>query len=381
MDEAATPTTEVCGNSNHLINSPDYFESYEDLDVHRLMIQDDVRTNAYMNAIYNAKPYFEGKIVMDVGAGTGILSLFCAKAGAKKVYAVEASNLARVLPQVFEKNGFRNTVQVFHSKVEDVKLEEKVDIIISEWMGFYLLHESMLDSVLFARDNFLKPETGLLFPNTAQIYAAPCSIPELWENLHTFWETKHYDFDLSPFVQLSKLKTKPEIHLVNPDNILSDPQLLWEFDLSKADRNSLISLTDRRFFSIEQDGEIQGVCIWFSCGFPSSPEIEESTLPTGPWDPETHWKQTVIVCPNAVAVEAGDIIGWNFRMEKVVSTTDDRSYKIQLEFLDDGEEHPVLCDCGSVQCEIVAHYMRNRERMTNNTDATDVNNCDEAKHE
>lgn len=61
------------------------------------------------------------------------------------------------------------------SKVEDVVLPNniKVDVIVSEWMGFYLLHEGMLDSVLYARDNFLK-ENGEIFPESATIYIAPC---------------------------------------------------------------------------------------------------------------------------------------------------------------------------------------------------------------
>lgn len=65
--------------------------------------------------------------------------------------------------------------QVIHNKVEDVVLPDnmKVDIIVSEWMGFYLLHEGMLNSVLVARDKFLKPD-GVLFPETAAIYVAPC---------------------------------------------------------------------------------------------------------------------------------------------------------------------------------------------------------------
>lgn len=59
--------------------------------------------------------------------------------------------------------------------MEDVKLpnDERVDIIISEWMGFYLLHEGMLDSVIYARDKFLKPE-GSMFPESATVYVAPC---------------------------------------------------------------------------------------------------------------------------------------------------------------------------------------------------------------
>lgn len=65
--------------------------------------------------------------------------------------------------------------QVYHSKIEDFQLpdDEKVDIIVAEWMGFYLLHEGMLDSIIFARDNFLK-SGGAIFPEIAAMYCAPC---------------------------------------------------------------------------------------------------------------------------------------------------------------------------------------------------------------
>lgn len=76
------------------------------------MLQDTVRTNAYMEAIMNASSLFKDKVIMDVGAGTGILSLFCAKAGAKKVYAVEASNLAKVISEVAAKNEFADVISV-----------------------------------------------------------------------------------------------------------------------------------------------------------------------------------------------------------------------------------------------------------------------------
>lgn len=62
---------------------------------------------------------------------------------------------------------------MIHNTVEKIDLPEKVDIIISEWMGFYLLHEGMLDSVIFARDKFLKPN-GLMLPESAALYCAPC---------------------------------------------------------------------------------------------------------------------------------------------------------------------------------------------------------------
>lgn len=117
----------------------------------------------------------------------GILSIFCAQAGAKKVYAVEASNLAKLIPLVAKENNLEEKIEVIQNKVEDVSEDsiEKVDIIVSEWMGFYLVHEGMLDSVIVARDRFLK-ENGLMFPSVAKIYAAPCQLPsynEFWDDI------------------------------------------------------------------------------------------------------------------------------------------------------------------------------------------------------
>ena len=91
-----------------------------------------------------------------MGAGSGILSLFCYRAGARRVYAVEACpGMARPLQEVVAANGASDVVKVIAGRVEDVPdplPDGPVDVIVSEWMGFYLLHESMLDSVLNARD-------------------------------------------------------------------------------------------------------------------------------------------------------------------------------------------------------------------------------------
>jgi len=56
-----------------------------------------------------------------------------------------------------EANGVGDKVEVIQGLMENLELPEKVDIIISEWMGYFLLRESMLDSVLVARDKFMKP--------------------------------------------------------------------------------------------------------------------------------------------------------------------------------------------------------------------------------
>ena len=110
-------------------------------------------------------------MVLDVGTGTGVLAVWAAQAGARKVYAVEASKMAHHARQMALRNGVDTVVeallcstrppchpetslctQVIESKMEDVELPEQVDIIISEWMGYLLIYESMFASVLFARD-------------------------------------------------------------------------------------------------------------------------------------------------------------------------------------------------------------------------------------
>ena len=136
---------------------------------------------------------------MDVGAGTGILSLFAKQAGAKKVYAVEASPLADVLREIIELNDEEGVIEVVHGKAEDIDIETKVDVIISEWMGFYLLHESMLDSVIAARDKHLSDD-GVMFPSHATIVAAPVHL-DSWVSEQLLDWHQVYGFDMTPMSQ------------------------------------------------------------------------------------------------------------------------------------------------------------------------------------
>merc|ERR1711862_832812 len=119
----------------------EYFTSYEDVCVHATMLKDKPRTLAYQNFIERNTELFKDRIVIDVGAGTGILSLFAARAGAKKVYAIEASGLSEACRKIVAHNGYSDVIEVVHGRVEDLTLPDvKADVLVSEWMGFYLLH-------------------------------------------------------------------------------------------------------------------------------------------------------------------------------------------------------------------------------------------------
>ena len=127
--------------------------------------------------------------MLDVGAGTGILSIFAARAGAKHVYAVENANIAIHARAIIEKNGLTDKITVIKGKIEEIELPvDKVDIIISEWMGYFLLYESMLDCVLYARDKYLNPN-GMMFPDRAVLYLATIEDEEYRDTKINFWYT------------------------------------------------------------------------------------------------------------------------------------------------------------------------------------------------
>lgn len=110
--------------------------------------------------------------MLDVGSGTGILSLFAARAGAKHVYGIECSEIVRIARKIAAANGLDDRVTFVEGKAEEIELPvEKVDIIISEWMGYFLLYESMLDTVIYCRKKWLADD-GLMFPDKAHLYLA-----------------------------------------------------------------------------------------------------------------------------------------------------------------------------------------------------------------
>jgi protein arginine N-methyltransferase 1 len=129
------------------------------------MLKDSVRTVTYKNAIHHNKHLFRDKVVLDLGCGTGILSMFAANAGARMVIGImDFSTNVKQAKEIVKDNKLDHVITIIRGKVEEVELPvPKVDIIISEWMGYCLYYESMLDTVLFARDKWLAVG-GLVFP-------------------------------------------------------------------------------------------------------------------------------------------------------------------------------------------------------------------------
>lgn len=353
------------------MDGTEYFESYENLDVHYLMLRDTVRIQRYKNAILSCAQLFKDKVVMDVGAGTGILSILCAQAGAKVVYAVEPSSVANIIPSVAEENNVSGVIKVLKHRVEDVSLpdEEKVDVIISEWMGFYLLHEGMLDSVLTARDRHLKPG-GKLFPEEACIWCAPCSLPQQYDFWDDIAECRMQAVGQKWRCEKSQA---PQIFQVNEKDLISDACEICKLDLNSLTSKDLDCLSNTFIAAANREGKYQGLCVWFTCRFPSADNCSKDVvLSTAPTEPVTHWKQTVIMLDNGADVEVGTPIAWKLKLER--SSANRRHYNLEFIELDPEKiAHPIPCNCYMTKCIVTKAFLEQEspEDVIDITDAPD----------
>ncbi len=300
-----------------------YFDLYGSMRSHKVMLEDMVRMEAYHSAIFKHKSeIIADKVVLDVGTGTGVLSVWAAKAGAKRVYAVEAGNAAELARRLVQVSNLSDIVTVLNSKIEEVEIPEPVDVIVSEWMGSLLLKESMFDSVAYARDKWLKPG-GLLLPSHATILLglyAPTSDhdhthfvrakleKEIAEWKETVTNLQRLDVDYSSFTDeleqdLSDhfLRNAIRVNYLSPDNLASDPQRVLEFDCATVDPTALVQFSQDFQFTVNKHAEIKGFLGWFTTDFPN-----RTVLDTGPGNAYNHWGQQLYPLKESFKVAPSD---------------------------------------------------------------------------
>ena len=142
---------------------------------HARMLHDERRTSDYVAALREAmRP---DDIVLDIGTGSGVLAIAAARAGARHVYAVEASDIADVAERVFASNGVEDQVTLIRGWSRDIELPERADLLVAEVIGNEPFEEEILETTLDARRRLLKPGARLI-PHTLELVARPLRIPD-----------------------------------------------------------------------------------------------------------------------------------------------------------------------------------------------------------
>ncbi|MCJ1440673.1 MAG: type I protein arginine N-methyltransferase Rmt1 [Stictis urceolatum] len=279
-----------------------YFNSYNHHGIHEEMLKDEVRTKSYRDAIYQNKHIFKDKIVLDVGCGTSILSMFAVKAGAKHVIGVDMSTIIEKAREIVRVNGMEDKITLLQGKMEEVELPfPKVDIIISEWMGYFLLYESMLDTVLYARDKYLN-QGGLIFPDKATIQLAGIEDGDYKEEKIGFWDNV-YGFDYSPLKATAL--TEPLVDTVEMKAVVTDPTAVITFDLNTVQASDLAFSVPWKL-DVRRNDFVHALIAWFDIDFTAC--HKPIRFSTGPHTKYTHWKQTVFYLHEVLTVEEGEVV-------------------------------------------------------------------------
>jgi protein arginine N-methyltransferase 1 len=311
-----------------------YFDSYAHFGIHEEMLKDEVRTLTYRNAMYHNRHLFKDKVVLDVGSGTGILSMFAAKAGAKRVIGIEFSNIAKQAVQIVKDNKLDNVVTIIQGKVEEVELPdgiEKVDVIISEWMGYCLFYESMLNTVFYARDKWLAND-GVLFPDRANLYVCAIEDRQYKDDKINWWDNV-YGFNMASIRKVAI--SEPLVDVVDANQVVTNSCLLKEVDLYTASVKDL-SFEAPFTLHVKRNDYIQALVTYFTVEF--SKCHKRTGFSTSPDSHYTHWKQTVFYLEEALTVKKNEEISGNFSMVPNERNNRDLDFSIGVKF------HGELCD-------------------------------------
>lgn len=258
------------------------------------MALDRVRNGAYAAAL--SRVVTPDSVVLDLGAGTGVLGLMAATLGARRVYLVEPSDIVSVAEEIVAANGLRERVTILRGRLEDVDVPEPVDVMISVMTGNFLLTEDLLPVLFRARDTRLKPG-GHLVPDAAAMLAVPVSAESAHARHVADWSVAQHGVDLSP----GRAYGANTIHygqtLLRDADYLAQPQTLLSLDFHAATDGALHSRVE---YDVTESGTCHGIAGWFDV------RLGEQWLSTSPKSPQTHWSAAYLPIDPPLPLTKGD---------------------------------------------------------------------------
>lgn len=298
-----------------VLRDPDHIEAqlgsdsshFDASPIHVLLLNDKVRTDRYLAAIREVvRP---GDVVVDIGTGTGILAIGAALAGARHVYAIEASGIGKAAQRVFDANGLSDRITLVEGWSTQVTLPELADVLVSELISNDTFGEEVLQVTADATRRLLKPGARLV-PSAVRSYGIPISVPTDWLTAGMFgpenveqWR-QWYGIDFSPLIAVGN---HAPVRVVAPMPAAADwkalgaPVLLAGQDLSTIRDTGLDARSEAM---MSEAGTLNGVLTYFEADL--SPSVVLSTRPTH-GDRPFSWHNPLWVFPSR-EVAPGDVL-------------------------------------------------------------------------
>lgn len=279
---------------------------------HHAMLRDHYRVMTYRSAI---AAHVAGRNVVEIGCGTGILSIFAAKAGARKVTAIEESSIAELAREMFDANGCSSVIDLRLGNSRDIELDERADVLIHEIIGFDPLNENVLPYVVDARERLLV-EGGRLIPHRLEVFCVGIEVTDKQQNKleRSVAEAGQfagmYGLDFQPLLRRlasanPRSFTRP-MELFDGANlkrrILTEECRLLDIDFYQASAGDFDGSTARTL-TIREPGLLGALIVYFRAHLD-----ETMVVSNGPYVPTTSWGHDVRELVKPVAVREGDDI-------------------------------------------------------------------------
>ncbi len=279
---------------------------------HARMLNDERRTGDYLAAL--AAAVRPDDVVLDIGTGSGVLAVAAARAGARRVYAVEASDIAAVAERVFAVNDVRDRVTLLPGWSREIELPERADLLVAELIGNEPLEEEILETTLDARRRLLVTGARLI-PHALTLLARPVLLPEAEVRQRSFgraaverWRNL-YGIDFEP---LRDAAIPGPTHTITEGEVVATwpqvgpPVVLTEVDLTTFAEPSVRASTD---LVVEPPGHVNAIALTFRADL-----YEGISHTLDPWTwPASSWATSVWVLPDPVEVRAGSVLRVHYR--------------------------------------------------------------------
>jgi hypothetical protein len=269
---------------------------------YRDLLQDTARIEAYRRAILDVVR--KDDIVVEIGTGIGTYAHFAARAGAKKVFAIEQSPIIHLARDIARENGLADRIEFISGHSADIILADKADVLIIEEFESFFFTQMLCNVMARAKGQLLKPDATSI-PTAVSLFLAPIDSPDLYDSVAFAGQSGSDDGLGINWAKANEMAMNSHhVKEVSNSSLLAPGQVVRQMNLMQECDDSFVSQSS----FISKGGTVRGLAGWFELAL-----SDDVTLSTAPDRPQTCWAQSYFPIEDPIPTSQGESIKVTFK--------------------------------------------------------------------